>query len=243
MKFLIIGESCLDSYHYGKCTRLTPEAPVPVFNSTSVSNNGGMAMNVYNNIKVFTEHVDIHTNANWEKIKKTRFVEENSNHMFLRLDENDNNYGKIDLSNIDFALYDAVVVSDYNKGYLTEKDLLYISTSHKNVFLDTKKTLGEWCKNFSYIKINWNEYAKTKHTVDKDIKDIVIVTQGSKGCFYKSKTYPVSLVEVKDVSGAGDTFLACFSYKFTITNDFDESIKFANQCSTKVVQKRGVTTV
>ena len=30
---LVIGESCLDVFHYGECERLCPEAPVPVFNS------------------------------------------------------------------------------------------------------------------------------------------------------------------------------------------------------------------
>ena len=52
MKILIIGESCMDIFHYGECNRLTPEAPVPVFNSISLWKNGGMAMNVYNNFKM-----------------------------------------------------------------------------------------------------------------------------------------------------------------------------------------------
>ena len=243
MKVLIIGESCLDVFHYGVCKRLTPEAPVPVFNSTSIISNGGMAMNVYNNLKVFAKNVDIYTNKNWKDIKKTRFVEEKSNHMFLRLDENDNKYGRINLNNLDLSPYDAIMVSDYNKGFLTEKELEQISMGHPKVFLDTKKELGNWCKNFTFIKINGVEYDKTKHLLDDEIRDLLIVTQGSKGCFYKNKKYEVPPVEVKDVSGAGDTFLAGFSYKFLLTEDIDKSIEFANQCATKVVQKRGVTTI
>ena len=64
MKILIIGESCMDIFHYGICKRLTPEAPVPVFNSTNIIKNGGMAMNVYNNINILVKNVDIHTNPN-----------------------------------------------------------------------------------------------------------------------------------------------------------------------------------
>ena len=103
MKILIIGESCLDVFHYGKCERLAPAAPVPVFNSIKTISNGGMAMNVFNNLKVFVDDVDIITNKNWEKVKKTRFVEERSNHMFLRLDENDQNYGQAELQRVDFS--------------------------------------------------------------------------------------------------------------------------------------------
>ena len=147
MKILIIGESCMDIFHYGECNRLTPEAPVPVFNSISLWKNGGMAMNVYNNLKVFVKNVDIVTNENWEDIKKTRFVEEKSNHMFIRLDENDKKYGRVDLDTINFSDYDAVVVSDYNKGFLTESDLNKISNMHNKTFLDTKKILGDWSKN------------------------------------------------------------------------------------------------
>ena len=233
----------MDIFHYGECNRLTPEAPVPVFNSISLWKNGGMAMNVYNNLKVFVKNVDIVTNENWENIKKTRFVEEKSNHMFIRLDENEKKYGRVNLNRINFSDYDAVVVSDYNKGFLTESDLNKISNMHDKTFLDTKKILGDWSKNFTFIKINGVEYERTKNLIDKDIEDVLIVTQGSKGCVYKGVNYEVPFVEVKDVSGAGDTFLSAFSYKYILTEDVNLSINFANECATKVVQKRGVTTL
>jgi len=241
-KILVIGESCLDVFHYGVCDRLTPEAPVPVFNSTSHNSSGGMSMNVYNNLKVFTKGVDICTNNNWQQIRKTRFVEEKSNHMFIRLDENDDQYGRADLKGVDFSQYRAIVVSDYNKGFLSDEDLAQISRSHEKTFLDTKRTLGEWSKSFTFVKVNGPEYEKTKHLLTKEMRQNLIVTQGSKGCFHMSKVYEVPMVEVKDVSGAGDTFLSGFSYKFIETGNFDLSIHFANECATKVVQKRGVST-
>ena len=151
---LVIGESCMDVFHYGECERLCPEAPVPVFNSTRTVENGGMAMNVYNNIKQLGGDVEILTNKDWEDIKKTRFVEEKSNHMFMRVDEKDNTYGQLSLKMLNFNLYDAIIVSDYNKGYLSTEILKQISNSHSLTFLDTKKILGEWSENFTYIKIN-----------------------------------------------------------------------------------------
>ena len=53
-RILVIGESCKDVFHYGTCHRLCPEAPVPIFNPVEKTENGGMAMNVYNNIKAMS---------------------------------------------------------------------------------------------------------------------------------------------------------------------------------------------
>ena len=66
---------------------------------------------------------------------------------------------------------------------------------------------------------------------------------GSKGCKYKNRTYSVPEVSVKDVSGAGDTFLAALVVAYLKKNDIKSAIKFANKCSTKVVQKRGVAII
>ena len=71
----------------------------------------------------------------------------------------------------------------------------------------------------------------------------MIVTIGSKGCKYKEEIYPVPEVSVKDVSGAGDTFLAGLVIEYLKSNNIKKAIEFANKCATKVVQKRGVTTI
>tara|TARA_Y100000816_G_C26056280_1_gene554325 strand:- start:359 stop:1090 length:732 start_codon:yes stop_codon:yes gene_type:complete len=243
MRILIIGESCKDVFHYGTCDRLCPEAPVPVFKSIELVDNGGMAMNVYSNLCSFEIKPDIVTNKNWKTITKTRFVDKRANHMFMRLDENDDNYGSCDLSDINFNLYDAVIVSDYNKGFLTKEDLKFISLNHSLTFLDTKKKLGTWAENYKFIKINNKEYDLSKPYLNKKIEEILIVTQGPKGCFYKDKNYTVPLVEVKDTSGAGDTFMSALCYKFCQTKNIDLAINFANKCATQVVQKIGVAII
>ena len=43
MRILVVGDSCEDVFVYGKVNRLTPEAPVPVFNPTVTKTNDGMA--------------------------------------------------------------------------------------------------------------------------------------------------------------------------------------------------------
>ncbi len=234
----------MDIFHYGKCDRLCPEAPAPVFNSVRTVLNGGMAMNVFNNVLQFTKKVKILTNDNWKQVKKTRFVEENSNHMFMRLDENDDIISQIKRGALKkLKDYKAIIVSDYNKGFLAEQDLEYISSQNNNVFLDSKKILGEWANNFTLIKINGNEYEKTKSFLSATLREKTIVTQGPKGCIYREERFEVPPVEVKDVSGAGDTFMAALCYKLIEEEDIKAAIRFANNCATKVVQKKGVNIV
>ena len=58
------------------------------------------------------------------------------------------------------------------------------------------------------------------------------------------KVYPPpKRVVAQDLSGAGDTFLAALAVSMTIEGDAETAIKFANECATKVVSKRGVATI
>ena len=59
----------------------------------------------------------------------------------------------------------------------------------------------------------------------------------------KGKVYPVPEVEVKDVSGAGDTFLAGLVSTYIHTKEIDKSIEFANQCATEAVSQKGVVSL
>jgi len=118
-----------------------------------------------------------------------------------------------------------------------------ISLLNQNVFLDTKRLLGPWCDNIEFIKINYYEHNRTKHLLNQNIYDKLIITLGSEGCKYRDEVFPVPKVEIKDSSGGGDTFIAGLVAKYLETNDIKEAIKFANECATKVVQKRGVSIV
>tara|TARA_R110000824_G_scaffold304316_5_gene492156 strand:- start:342 stop:1076 length:735 start_codon:yes stop_codon:yes gene_type:complete len=240
---LVIGESCKDIYCYGSCDRLAPEAPIPVFNLIEQVESSGMAMNVQRNIIALGQSCDIVTNNNWKQVIKTRYVHKNTNQMFIRIDKNDDKIERYNVKTIPLLDYKIIIISDYCKGFLTEEDIQFIASNHECVFLDTKKNLGSWCKNIKFIKINNYEYDKTKNNIPADIKNKLIVTMGPKGCKYKDKIYPVKSVEIKDVSGAGDTFLSGLIVNYSITQNIEESIKYANECATVVVQKRGVSIV
>ena len=243
MKVLVIGDICKDVFHYVKCDRLCPEAPVPVVVVKSTTESYGMAGNVSRNLESLGCTVDLISNE--EEIKKVRYVDDNTNQMFLRVDDDKKVQRIQNIEEINFKDYACVVISDYDKGFLSEEDIKNISEKHHVTFLDSKKYIGSWCENITYIKINSFEYNKTLHTIkDADgTLDKMIITAGSNGCTYKDKVYPVSKVDVKDLSGAGDSFLAGLVKMYVTTRNIKESIEFANNCATHVVQQRGVSTI
>ena len=114
-----------------------------------------MAMNVWRNINSMSDcRCDIETNQNWQAITKTRCVDTRTNYVIVRIDVMDDDYSRCDVNSLKLSEYDVVVISDYDKGYLTEQDIHQIGFESKVTFLDTKKILGDWCNTISFIKIN-----------------------------------------------------------------------------------------
>jgi bifunctional ADP-heptose synthase (sugar kinase/adenylyltransferase) len=245
MKILVIGDSCTDIFRYGKVNRLAPEAPVPVIIPQSETSNPGMAGNVVRNIEALGHKVDFITNEN--EIKKIRYVCSKYNHLLLRVDEGDkcNLIHPNVLKSIKWDEYDAVVISDYCKGFLSENDIKFISEQHRLTFLDSKKLLGDWAYNISFIKINYHEYENNQHILswDNTLLSKTIVTRGKYGCVFQGTNYSTQEVSVKDVSGAGDTFLSGLVVEYVRTKSIESAIEFAQQCTTIVVQKSGVSTI
>ena len=167
--------------------------------------------------------------------------------MLLRVDSNDKVGNTFDIKKVDFDSYDAVVVADYDKGFLTLNDIDEISKLAKLSFIDTKKVIEHnYFKNYTFVKMNEVEWENcVKHgAIYDEWEDKLIVTMSERGCMYQSKRYSVdNSVEVRDLSGAGDTWMASFTFKYVETNDVSKSIEFANQKATLVVQKRGVSTI
>jgi len=252
-KILVVGDSCIDKYIYGNCSRLCPEGPVPVFNPIETKENFGMAFNTYANLLVFNKKTHILTNNNVHQIKKTRYVDEKTNHLFLRVDENDfcDSIKEDQLNFIKKENYDAIVISDYDKGFLTKEIIIDICKMAPYSFVDSKKKLDGIEKVATFIKINKEEYKNNFNLVDT-FPEKFIITLGGDGVKYKEKIYkPLKTFQTFDVSGAGDVFLASFVYKilkidtynlpyniYSILN-IEEAINFAQSCCSMVIQKRG----
>ena len=245
MRILVIGDSCIDKFIYGGVNRICPEAPVPVFNPICQTENPGMAANVAENVKSLGN--DVVLNCNTNPITKTRYVDKKSNQMLLRVDENDIAEPLTDISKytIEFlSQYDAIIISDYDKGFISKDDIEKISSNHHLVFIDTKKLLGNWVNQCTFIKLNEYEYNKNKQFIDSNLdmfNNKLVITLGEKGCKYKNEFYPVEQIfEVKDVSGAGDTFISAFANEYLKSKNIKKSINFAQKCSSFVVSKKGV---
>lgn len=248
-KVLIIGERCTDVFIYGDVNRLSPEAPIPVFIPKKTTKNPGMAENVMRNFSVIVSNNDYEVKGIFQskEITKTRYVDDRSNYPFIRVDEGEDGLNRILLTPqllTEINEADAVIVSDYDKGFLKEEDLISISKNSKFSILDTKKKLsGEILSDcFNFIKLNEKEF--TQNFTD-DILTLkkLLITLGSKGTMYDGVLYPSEFPrETIDVSGAGDTFLASFTKKYLDTGDVELSIMFANKMANKVVSIRGVST-
>jgi D-beta-D-heptose 7-phosphate kinase/D-beta-D-heptose 1-phosphate adenosyltransferase len=232
MKILLLGDTCIDEYHYGVVERISPEAPVPIFTEKSYKSFPGMAGNVERNLtnlglnvaSIFGNNVSV----------KIRYIEQRHNHHIIRIDK-DLYSNKIVLSdNLD---YDAIVVSDYNKGSIDLDLLKGIESNFKGpVFIDTKiKNLGIFQSDNMFFKVNKTEYNLLKSTPRH-----LIVTLGDGGALYNNSVFPTQEVEVTDVCGAGDTFLSALTYKFLQTRDVGSSIKFANKASSITIKHPGV---
>ena len=244
IKILVIGEKCIDRFMYCDVSRFSPEAPVPVLNPIEIIENDGMAGNVVRNLIALNKNISV---THWhqdEIITKTRFVEKKSNHMFLRLDEGESKISNMNLTNdriLDIHNYNVVIVSDYDKGFISDGDLLTIGKNSKISILDSKRKLNkEIINSFSFVKLNEKESLQNSDLLE--CKNI-LTTLGSKGTKFNDKVYPSpNPQETIDVSGAGDTFTASFILKYIESGDIKSSIIWANQMSSIVVSKRGVAT-
>ena len=232
MKVLLIGDSCEDRYFYGDVKRLNPEAPVPILEYKRGVTSKGMVWNVRENLMSF--RVETYTSTHPEKIIKTRFIDEKSNQQILRSDE------EPEITPISFefpdewkSTYDALVISDYDKGFITQEKLFELSNWFQGpVFIDTKKTC---IPGNAFIKVNESEFKKITHF----IPDNMIITKGGEGTEYQGKLYPAEKVNVFDVVGAGDTFLAALTYGYLKYGRIEEAIPLANKAAAVAVSHRG----
>ena len=90
------------------------------------------------------------------------------------------------------------------------------------------------------MKINEKE---SKGVIYQNKETKIIKTMGQYGCMFLENIYPVQKVDVHDVCGAGDVFLAALVIRWLETKDMIASIKTANNCAALSVTKLGCYTV
>ena len=207
----------------------------------------------------------ININKNYSTPVKKRIVE--NNHQFLRIDDekiiNINNNDEIKIIKFvkkKIKKFDSLIISDYSKGFLTTHLLTeVISIFRKNnkfIFTDPKKNNIKFYKNSNFICPNLNEFKQflsferlnydkkgTLKLLKKSNADFFIITKGSEGITIinkigEKKNILQEIINVYDVTGAGDSFIAFFAYLFSKKIDLVHCIKISILVCAKIVQKK-----
>ncbi|MEN4044730.1 D-glycero-beta-D-manno-heptose-7-phosphate kinase [Sulfurimonas sp. NWX367] len=161
--------------------------------------------------------------------------------------------------------YDAVILSDYGKGVLTQElsqGIIKLAKKHNvKVLVDPKG------KDFSKYRgaylltpnkkeavlatgIDINDEAslkkallKLKNECDLDVSLITLSEEGIATFEEEVKIFPTVAKEVFDVTGAGDTVIASIAFALSVGKSLEETAAFANLAAGVVVGKIGSATV
>jgi len=241
MKVLILGDIIIDKYIYGTSTRISPEAPVPIVNIERVSTSLGGAGLVYENLKSLGVDIELFE-TNQPRSVKTRIISDG--HYITRLDEDENANSNAVLDTIlrnDFSQYKYVILSDYDKGVLdnAKQIIAHINSQGPKVIVDPKRYAhdyeGAWLvkpNNSEFTKFEFDEWQGNIITTDAG-HSVVAKIDNTK------YTIPVEQVEVSDVTGAGDCFLAGFVYGLTKEYSYRKCLEIAIKGSTESVKHSG----
>ena len=209
--------------------------------------------------------------------KKTRYVCENQ--QILRVDKEMENpiSSAIELEIIKLLKKkindcNVIVLSDYNKGVLTNniiKKIIKISRDHKKILIvDPKKKDFSVYAGATFITPNLKELKEATNTIGISTKNnednlvlklskkiidkfdfkAVITTRSSNGISVVTDVgrffhLPSEAKEVFDVSGAGDTVLAYLSSSISKGHSLESSIKTSNVAAGLAVAKFGTSVV
>ncbi len=245
MKVLVLGDIIIDKYIYGTSTRISPEAPVPVVTyKREVETLGGAGL-VYENLKSLGVDVTLFETNQPHSIK-TRIICDG--HYITRIDDDKDADGSAVLRNVlrsDFSQYDYVILSDYNKGVLDEslRIIEHINKFDCKIIVDPKEHATQY-KDAWLVKPNNSEFTKfgfcqwQGNIITTNAGDNVLASID--GVEYN---LPVAQVEVSDVTGAGDCFLAAFVYGLTKNYDYTQCLELAVKGSTEAVTHVGTYTL
>jgi D-beta-D-heptose 7-phosphate kinase/D-beta-D-heptose 1-phosphate adenosyltransferase len=245
MKVLVLGDVIIDKYIYGTSERLSPEAPVPVVKYLREVETLGGAGLVYENLKSLGVDVTLFETEQPSSIK-TRVICDG--HYVTRIDDDKSADGTSVLETIelqDFSEYEYVILSDYNKGVLDEslEIIKHINKFNCKIIVDPKEHsahyIGAWL-----VKPNYKEFDEFGFTywqsniITTKAGDNVVATIDN-----VDYNIPVEPVEVSDVTGAGDCFLAAFVYGLTKQYTYKHCLELAIKGSREAVKHVGTHTL
>lgn len=292
---LVAGDMMVDKYIMGSVDRISPEAPVPVLKKNEVRRKLGGAGNVIMNLTNLGAKVralgrigvDDEGSFFCDELRKCgvddRFISrEGSTIVKTRVSANGQQFIRIDeevirepsaevLEKISVCVDDifygvtVVIISDYAKGFVTEKvcQLLIKTAKRYNIpiLVDPKGDCANKYEGATAVTPNQKEFAdltRMPTTVNEEwIKEAglklckahrweyVICTRSEKGISVicndtQQKTdYPAVSQEVVDVTGAGDTVVSTIALAMASEFTLDECVKVGIAAASIVIARFG----
>ena len=256
-RILLIGDDVLDEFNFCEIIRKNPEDPnAPLLSVIKTETKLGGAYNVFTNLislGLLVRKLPAQTHKENISVKRRYFVDDK---LVFRVDEDKiSNISNHRIELINFDAYDYLVLSDYAKGMLEYPDHIIKFSKTKNpnikIFVDPKRDFrlfrGSYC-----LKCNLEEFEKywdkfTDENLERLAKEndheLVVVTLGSNGVRYyyneKVSSFRGIEVNVKDVTGAGDCFLAALVRNHIMGYPIERCIASANRAAAKSVTQIG----
>ena len=244
-KVLVIGEKFIDRYWLGSASRLSPEAPLPVvkIEDEPLQFMGGAA-NVAENLRVLGCQVrELYQPGHYPI--KNRLVANGT--QVARWDQYDSvdpiKFSNSTAINHLFEGIDGVVISDYNKGAITSELVAIVGdkTRDKKIFIDTKSSpssYGILARQATFFP-NVKEYAQ--FTAAYDAMPVKVLKMSEHGMTYQNRStsihQPALAKRVNNVSGAGDTAVAAYTYAILSGKEPKDALEFAARACAVVVGK------
>jgi rfaE bifunctional protein kinase chain/domain len=292
---LVLGDAMLDRYWFGAVERVSPEAPVPVLKVERQEHRPGGAANVALNVSTLGArstllsacgddepshvlaallrargvHVRLERDAGAQTIVKLRTV--GRAQQLLRLDfESPPCDGTLQrlrqCFDAELGHHDAVVLSDYGKGCLTEpaatRGMIAMARAHgRPVLVDPNGTQWERYTGATMITPNraqlaqvigsWPDEAalhERAFALRKRLQlDSLLLTRSEEGMtlFDAQGALHVDAQasEVFDVTGAGDTVIATLAALMSCGMSARAAVPLANRAGGIVVGKFGTSTI
>lgn len=292
-RVLVVGDIMLDRYWYGPTQRISPEAPVPVVKIQQDEDRPGGAANVALNIASLNGQVTLAGITGEDEAAKTlashlsamnidcQFLQSPShptitklrvmsrNQQLLRLDFEESfadadKQPLLERTKALVAEHDLLLLSDYDKGTLSEVQALIQVAKAENVpvLVDPKGTDFSRYRGATLITPNLSEFeavvgpCKTEaEIVSKGqalLKELnltaMLVTRSEQGMTllrhdHEEFHLPTQAREVYDVTGAGDTVIATLALAIAADAEFTQASALANIAAGIVVGKLGTSTV
>jgi len=296
-RIAVVGDYMLDRFVMGDALRVSPEAPVPVVHSAREEELPGGAGNVAANVcelggaavcfgvvgedrhgstlaaalsALGAETDGLQRVGGRPTIQKIRIMARSQ--QMLRIDREEaapisEEAGRVLVEAVKAAAWEAIILSDYGKGTLTEPVLaaLIQEAGRRGApsLVDPKHRDLQRYRGATLITPNRGEAedAAGRPLADsaalleaaEELRaateaESLLITLGSEGMFFLRSGDPPLVVHataraVFDVTGAGDTVLAVLAVARAAGTDWETCVRLANEAAGLVVAKVGTATI